>query len=322
MKSNLLKLTHGQISTAASHWQFPHHGAVLTARCVARSDHRNAPWWAFLTKSRYQDSKPSSLCQDIGYHAADIRNSVGAPRKWCWKCLSEVDNQLTKDYPIREQENPWEGGKQEARFRAKTPPARESDPAGFMNRSDYTEKGQDLEAHDQTSLFLRKNLWSARKGQATKTSLSKRLVMIRPRLYTIYILQAGAMDAYKVGFCSDIANLPSRRATLQIGCPETLHFVGVICPVKGNGEQAAHEGMAEWRIRGEWYRLNPLMIDLLELDVNWANVVNDLCVPKKPSRKTMNSMAEGVLRYWNGSCNRPCGNERREPFPYPPKEAK
>jgi hypothetical protein len=71
-----------------------------------------------------------------------------------------------------------------------------------------------------------------------------------------YFIQAG-VGPVKIGR-STLLSLPSRLSSLQGGNAERLYVIGV---VPGDVERELHERWAKHRIRGEWFRPDPEIVE-------------------------------------------------------------
>lgn len=84
----------------------------------------------------------------------------------------------------------------------------------------------------------------------------------RPGLFTwAYAIQAGEHGPVKIG----VTNSPATRlTTLQQGNAETLHGIAA-WRAPACEEKQIHEDFAHARIRGEWFRPVPELVDLVLL---------------------------------------------------------
>jgi len=81
----------------------------------------------------------------------------------------------------------------------------------------------------------------------------------QPGLVWLYAIQMGEAGPIKLGVT---LNPAERIATLQQGNPETLHGLAAwrAMPVE---EKELHEEFAYARVRGEWFRPVPELVDLV-----------------------------------------------------------
>jgi hypothetical protein len=78
----------------------------------------------------------------------------------------------------------------------------------------------------------------------------------------IYVIRVSEEDAYKVGFTANIVKLRQRVNHLQIGNHRQLKVIALIGGTQFH-ERGLHRQMSEWRLRGEWFRKNPIIDSLL-----------------------------------------------------------
>jgi hypothetical protein len=77
----------------------------------------------------------------------------------------------------------------------------------------------------------------------------------------VYFIQAGAGGCVKIGIAR---NLQSRISCLQIGCPDMLVL---LASVSGGAKEEAflHHHLRRHRVRGEWFKPAPEVLDAVEL---------------------------------------------------------
>jgi hypothetical protein len=76
----------------------------------------------------------------------------------------------------------------------------------------------------------------------------------------VYFIQAGAGGCIKIGIAS---NLQSRISCLQIGCPDMLVLLASV-PGGAKEESFLHEHLRRHRVRGEWFKPAPEVLDAVE----------------------------------------------------------
>ena len=86
---------------------------------------------------------------------------------------------------------------------------------------------------------------------------------------SLYAIRAGRTDAVKIGIAEVVDD---RRASLQIGSFEEL-LVEREIPGSGEYEQIVHEIMSPLGLRGEWFAIEPGLIDKL-----FQAIENDLFI--------------------------------------------
>lgn len=79
----------------------------------------------------------------------------------------------------------------------------------------------------------------------------------------IYIARAEGLNALKVGFTQCAWGLFKRINSLQTACPVPLRVVAAITEGTMAQEKALHDLMTEWRMRGEWFKSNPVLEKLI-----------------------------------------------------------
>lgn len=67
----------------------------------------------------------------------------------------------------------------------------------------------------------------------------------------VYFIEAVGLDLIKIGFARDVWR---RLADLQAASPVELRMLGVICEAGVTLERKIHSQLAEYRVRGEWFR--------------------------------------------------------------------
>jgi len=82
-----------------------------------------------------------------------------------------------------------------------------------------------------------------------------------PEFRQVYFIQAEALGLVKIG-CGDDAR--KRLATLQVGSPDVLRLVGVFHADDAPAFEAhLHRTFGHLRVRGEWFRPDEQMTDLM-----------------------------------------------------------
>lgn len=85
----------------------------------------------------------------------------------------------------------------------------------------------------------------------------------------VYIIQQGESDLYKIGWTGD-ADVRRRLGALQTATAEKLSLVGSFSASSRQTEATLHRLFAQFRQRGEWFRLNADQISQL-LDQSWRS---------------------------------------------------
>lgn len=77
---------------------------------------------------------------------------------------------------------------------------------------------------------------------------------------SVYFIQSGGDGPVKIGVCAQ--DIEARLASLQCGNPEPLRLLGSI---EGSfqAEAALHRRYEARRLRGEWFRYCPTMMDVI-----------------------------------------------------------
>ena len=86
----------------------------------------------------------------------------------------------------------------------------------------------------------------------------------------IYFAQTG--DAIKIGVTID---LKQRLSELQCGCPTTIKYIYTM-PLNKDGitEEGLHEKFSSYRLRGEWYKAQPILACLpLKISISQRAVI-------------------------------------------------
>lgn len=83
----------------------------------------------------------------------------------------------------------------------------------------------------------------------------------------LYFIQCGGEDGpIKIGK----GTVPrTRLSSLQSGCPYELRLLAVI-PTAAGSENPLHERFAAYHIRGEWFRCNPELLEMIRVHQNAA----------------------------------------------------
>lgn len=68
----------------------------------------------------------------------------------------------------------------------------------------------------------------------------------------IYFIQSGKTGPIKIGYSTDDRTMARRINALQVSHPEPLYILHT-APGTLEDEQRAHEKLARWRKRGEWF---------------------------------------------------------------------
>ena len=89
-------------------------------------------------------------------------------------------------------------------------------------------------------------MFSGKLNQETKKSM------------VYFIHQDGDFKRFKIGFTT---NLSERLITLQIGNPDLLVVYKTIKNATKRTEKQLHRLFAQYHIRGEWFAINPDMIE-------------------------------------------------------------
>jgi len=107
----------------------------------------------------------------------------------------------------------------------------------------------------------------------------------------VYIIASPDQNAFKVGY----SNGSPRIHKLQTGNPAKLALMRVIAAER-QCEHAIHEALAEYRIRGEWFRddglAEALVHDLLDA-LHGADQCGRLMLPIEATEATANA-----IRFW------------------------
>lgn len=77
----------------------------------------------------------------------------------------------------------------------------------------------------------------------------------------IYFIQFGEAGPIKVGH--SVYDVEQRLAAMQVGSPEVLRLRGVIENSTIKAEKELHARFAGLRIRGEWFRPDPELLDYI-----------------------------------------------------------
>lgn len=85
----------------------------------------------------------------------------------------------------------------------------------------------------------------------------------------VYVLSTSDFEYIKIG---STISPKMRFSNIQTACPFKLHlWIGVKTLRIKEVEAELHSRFAEWRVRGEWFRLPPEQLDSLLLRVNELN---------------------------------------------------
>jgi hypothetical protein len=103
----------------------------------------------------------------------------------------------------------------------------------------------------------------------------------------VYAIWAEGPDLIKIGFSGDVRK---RHSALQVTSPHTLHLLMDI-PGGEDLERELHFRFRDFRVRGEWFKPGPPVLELL---ARFANVepMPDAIALRLPTRKTSGSIAE------------------------------
>lgn len=71
----------------------------------------------------------------------------------------------------------------------------------------------------------------------------------------------GYVSYVKIGFCT--VSPQSRIAALQTGCPDRIRLIGWFDETTQRFERRVHEEFKEFRIRGEWFFYDELILEYL-----------------------------------------------------------
>lgn len=89
----------------------------------------------------------------------------------------------------------------------------------------------------------------------------------------VYFIQIGKSGDIKIGYSN---NIKDRMYTIQTSIPEKIRLLGYI---KGDRckEKEIHELFKDFKIKGEWFKCNKILIDYLN-NVNEMRLVNNMGV--------------------------------------------
>lgn len=103
-----------------------------------------------------------------------------------------------------------------------------------------------------------KKLFSALQDEATRRREMRYPIVAREKFNEVYFIRC--VDFVKIGFTYDVR---ARLETLQAATPYELELLDSF-PGQEADEKSLHSRFADYRVRGEWFRLAPEILEYIE----------------------------------------------------------